>query len=57
MSQLKFILKIGNNILIGGGGPPGPIPWLRPYRRPQKTFPDRKNQASYTGIKPVTEKP
>jgi len=23
MSQLKFSLKIRNNILIGGGGPPG----------------------------------
>jgi len=25
-------------------------PWLRPCPRPQKTFPDRKNQASYAGF-------
>jgi len=29
MSQLKFSLKIWNNILIGGS--PGPTPWLRPW--------------------------
>jgi len=33
--------------------------WLRPCPRPQKTFPDRKNQASYAGfaqVMPVSEK-
>jgi len=28
----------------------GQAPWLRPCPRPQKTFPDRKNQASYAGF-------
>jgi len=31
----------------GGGKPHVTIPWLRPCPRPQKTFPGRKNQASY----------
>jgi len=31
MSQLKLSLKIRNNISIGGPGPPGPTPWLRPW--------------------------
>jgi len=35
--------------LIGGPGPPGPTRWLRPSERPQKTSPDRKNQASHAG--------
>jgi len=32
MSQLKFSLKIWNNISIGGkSDPSGPTPWLRPW--------------------------
>jgi len=63
MSQLKFSLKISNNILIGGSGPPGPTPWLRSCLRPQKMFPDRKKirqvmpvLPSHAGIMPLTEK-
>jgi len=43
-------------------GPPGPIPWLRPYPRPQNMFPDRKIRSvmqilpSHAGMMPVTEK-
>jgi len=35
-------------ILIGGME--GRAPWLRPCLKPQKKFPDRKNQASYAGF-------
>jgi len=31
ISQLKFSQKIWNNISVGGAGPLGPTPWLRPY--------------------------
>jgi len=47
MSQLKFSLKSESTFWLEGDGPRGPISWLRPCPRPQKTFPDRTNQASY----------
>jgi len=50
MSQLKFSLKSETTFWLEGDGPPRPMPWLCPCPRPQKTFSDRKNQASYAGF-------
>jgi len=47
MSQLKFGLKIWNNILIGGGRAPWAYPLATPLLKTSKNFPERKNQASY----------
>jgi len=48
MSQLKFSLKIWNNILIGGRtqGPMGPSPGYA-LAQDLKKLPDRKSQDSY----------
>jgi len=47
MYQLKFSLKSEINILIGEPGPLGPTPGYALAQDLKKTFPDRKNQASY----------
>jgi len=35
---------------LGGPRTPEPTPWLRPCLRPEKPFPDEKNQVSYAGF-------
>jgi len=62
MYQLKFSLKSETTFWLDGDGLPGPMPWLRPCLRPQKSSLTEKIRPvmpilpSYAGIMPETEK-